>query len=171
METAITKSASLRYKTAITDIAALIFVGLVPAASHVFKIPVYFIEPMRVMLILSLLYSARWNAYVLAIVLPLFSFLVSGHPTPLKMMIIMAELALNAWLFLQFYRNTEKAFLSTFGSIIISKVFCYAMYFLVFSMAFIKDEAETIFLIAQVTLTLLLSCVVWFILYRRNRVL
>jgi hypothetical protein len=120
------------------------------------------------MLVLALLYSSRWNAFALAIVLPLFSFLVSGHPAPVKMMIIIAELVLNAWLFLYFYRNTNKAFLSTFGSIILSKLFCYAMYLVVFSVAFVKAEAETTFLIAQAILTLLLSSLVWLILYRRQ---
>jgi hypothetical protein len=168
METTLNYSKSLQLRTAITDIAALTFVGLVPAASHLFKIPIYFIEPMRIMLVLALLYSSRWNAFALAIVLPLFSFLVSGHPAPVKMMIIIAELVLNAWLFLYFYRNTNKAFLSTFGSIILSKLFCYAMYLVVFSVAFVKAEAETTFLIAQAILTLLLSSLVWLILYRRQ---
>jgi len=169
METTIISSRTSIYTTALTDIAALVFVGLVPAASHLFKIPVYYIEPMRVMLILALIYSSKWNAYALAIVLPLFSFLVSGHPAPLKMMVIMAELLLNAWLFLYFYQETRRSFLSAFGSIVISKVFCYAMYLLVFSMAFVKAEAEIKFLIAQVILTVFLSTMVWFISYRRNK--
>lgn len=168
MDTTLNPSGTFRYSTAITDIAALVFVGLVPAASHLFKIPVYYIEPMRVMLVLALLYSSRWNAYALAIVLPLFSFLVSGHPAPLKMMVIMAELVLNAWLFLYLYRKTRKSFLSALGSIIISKVFCYAMYLVVFSMAFVKAEAELTFLLAQMILTLILSGLIWMITNHRN---
>jgi hypothetical protein len=168
MDTTINTSGAFRYSTALTDISALVFVGLVPAASHLFKIPVYYMEPMRVMLVLALLYSSRWNAYALAIVLPLFSFLVSGHPAPLKMMVIMAELVLNAWLFLYFYQKTRRSFLSALGSIIISKVFCYTMYFVVFSVAFVKAEAEMSFLFAQIILTLLLSGLVWIILARRN---
>jgi len=157
METAINPSRTSRYRTAITDIAALVFVGIVPATSHLFNIPVYYIEPMRVMLVLALLYSSRWNAYALAIVLPVFSFLVSGHPAPLKMMIIMAELVLNARLFLIFYEKTRRSYWSAFGSIIISKIFCYTLYLVVFSWSFIKAEAETTFLIAQMILTLSLS--------------
>jgi len=168
MDTTINSTGTFRLTTVVTDISALVFVGLVPAASHLFKIPVYYIEPMRVMLVLALLYSSRWNAYALAIVLPLFSFLVSGHPAPLKMMIIMAELVLNAWLFLYFYQKTRKSFLSAFGSIIISKVFCYATYLAAFSMAFVKAEAEITFVIAQMILTLVLSSLVWIILARRN---
>jgi hypothetical protein len=168
MDTTINPSGTYHYRNAITDIAALVFVGLVPAASHMFKIPVYYIEPMRVMLVLALLFSSRLNAYALAIVLPLFSFLVSGHPAFLKMIIITAELVLNTWLFFYFYQKTRKSFLSAFGSIIISKVFCYAMYLVVFSMAFVKTEAETKFLLVQVVLTLFLSGLVWFITYRRK---
>jgi hypothetical protein len=168
METTIIPSSQLRYSAAITNIAALAFVGIVPAASHLFKIPIYYIEPMRIMLVLALLYSSRWNAFALAIVLPLFSFLLSGHPAPIKMMIIMAELLINAWLFLFFYQKSGKAFLSSVGSIIISKAFCYAMYLTVFSMAFVKAEAEMVFLFAQLILTLLLSSFVWYIINRRK---
>jgi len=146
----------------------LVFVGLVPAASHLFKIPVYFIEPMRIMLVLALLFTSRANAYALAIVLPLFSFLISGHPAPIKMMIIMAELALNVWLFLYFYQKTSRSFLSAFGSILISKLFCYGVYFIVFSMAFVRAEAEITFLIAQMILTFVLSGMIWLITTRRN---
>lgn len=168
MDTTINTIGNTRSRAAITDIAALIFVGLVPAASHLFNIPVYYLEPMRIMLVLALMFSSRWNAFALAIVLPLFSFLVSGHPIPLKMMIIMAELLLNAWLFLLFYRYRKMPFLSTFGSILISKVFCYAMYFIFFSMAFVKAEAGSAFILAQLILSLLLSSIVWIIAYRRN---
>ena len=169
MDTTISPSGILRYHTAITDVAALLFVGLVPAVSHLFNFPVYYIEPMRIMLVLALLFSSRWNAFALAIALPLFSFLISGHPFPLKMIIIMAELLLNAWLFLLFYRNSKMPFLSTFGSIVLSKMFCYIMYLVVFSIAFVKDEAESAFLIAQVVLSVLLSGIVWFIVNRRNK--
>jgi hypothetical protein len=168
MDTTINSSKTLRYRTVITDAAALVFVAFVPAASHLFKVPIFYIEPMRIMLMLALLFSSRLNAYALAIVLPLFSFLVSGHPTPVKMLVIIAELLLNAWLFLLFYRNTKMAFLSTFSSILLSKVFCYAMYLVVFSMAFVKAEAQITFLISQMILTLLLSCIFWLILYRRK---
>lgn len=168
METTIIPSGTFRYSTAITDITALVFVGIVPAASHLFKIPIYYIEPMRVMLVLALLYSSRWNAFAMAVALPLFSFLVSGHPAPIKMMIIMAELLVNAWLFLLFFEKTRKSFLSSFGSIIISKVFCYTMYLMVFSIAFVKSEAEMVFLSAQLILSLLLSGMVWLIAFRRN---
>ncbi len=168
METTIIPSGTFRYSTAITDITALVFVGIVPAASHLFKIPIYYIEPMRVMLVLALLYSSRWNAFAMAVALPLFSFLVSGHPAPIKMMIIMAELLVNAWLFLLFFEKTRKSFLSSFGSIIISKVFCYTMYLMVFSIAFVKSETEMVFLSAQLILSLLLSGMVWLIAFRRN---
>lgn len=80
----------------------------------------------------------------------------------------MAELALNAWLFLFFFRKIRKSFLSAFGSIVISKMFCYTMYFLVFSIEFVKAEAEITFLFAQMILTLFVSSLTWFIMYRRT---
>jgi hypothetical protein len=168
LETTINPSGTFRYSTAITDIAAMVFVGIVPAASHLFKIPVYNIEPMRIMMVLTLLFTSRQNAYLLALALPVFSFLVSGHPAPMKMMIITTELILNVWLFFLLYRNMKMAFLSMFSSILLSKGFCYAMYLILFSMTFVKAEAGTTFLIAQIILTLVLSCIFWLIIYLRK---
>ena len=88
-------------RSLVNDVLALAVICLVPAFSHMSGIPVYFIEPMRVMLVVAILASHRTNAYALAMILPLTSFLVSGHPEPVKMMIIMAELTLNTWLFYQ----------------------------------------------------------------------
>jgi hypothetical protein len=170
MDVTINNTGNIRLRTAITDFAALFFVGMVPAASHLFNIPIYYIEPMRVMLVFALLFSSRWNAFALALALPLFSFLVSGHPMPLKMIIIMAELLLNAWLFLFFYRNAKMPFLSTFGSIIISKVFCYLMYMIFFSVAFLKAEAASAFLLAQLLLSVVMSSIVWLIVKRRSTI-
>lgn len=151
-------------KTLVTDITALLVVGLLPAASHLYSIPVYYLEPMRVMLFVALLFCSRANAYALALTLPLFSFMVSGHPTMLKMLIITTELILNVWLFYSFYRKTHLAFVSTLGSILISKVACYAMYFIFFSMAFVQAEAQPTFLIIQGILALIISFSIWMVL-------
>jgi hypothetical protein len=151
-------------RSLVNDVLALAVICLVPALSHMSGIPVYFIEPMRVMLIVAMLASHRTNAYALAIILPLTSFLVSGHPEPVKMMIIMAELTLNTWLFYQLINRTAKPFLSMVTAIAGSKIFCYALYWVVFSFTFVRDEAGTTFLIAQAIVTLVLSTATWLFL-------
>ncbi len=147
-------------RTFLIDSIALGFILLMPALSHVIGIPLYFIEPMRIMLVIALILTSRYNAYIIAMVLPLFSFLVSGHPAPVKMLIIMSELILNVWLFIAFYKKTHNPFISMFTSVLLSKIFCYFMYWIVFSWAFVVDESQPIFLLMQLVVTMVLSAVV-----------
>jgi len=86
-------------KGSIFDLFAIGFVYMVPVISHLFAMPIYYIEPMRLMLILAIAHTSKKNAYILAVTLPIFSFAVSAHPVFLKTLLISGELLLNVWLF------------------------------------------------------------------------
>lgn len=144
-------------KALFIDILALAFIYFTPSIAHMFNFPVYMLEPMRVMLILSIAHSTRKNSYLLALTLPLFSFLVSGHPEPVKMMIITAELLVNVFLFYLIASRIRNLFLSGLLSIVISKAFCYLAYLVVFSAMFVREEAGAVFLLVQAITTLLFS--------------
>jgi hypothetical protein len=156
-----TKIASLSrndlLKALLIDFAALAFILVTPSLAHLFSFPVYMLEPMRLMMILSLAHSTKKNSYLLALALPLFSFLVSGHPEPVKMMIITAELVLNVYLFYLLAARVRNIFLSGFLSILLSKLLCYLAYLVVFSLAFVRDEAGTMFLGVQLLTSLIFS--------------
>jgi hypothetical protein len=144
-------------RTILIDLFALSFIYLAPTAAHLLNFPVYMLEPMRLMLIVSLAHSSRKNSYILALTLPLFSFLVSGHPELLKMLVITAELALNVFLFYLLLRRGLNMFVSALMSIVFSKLFCYLLYLAVFSWAFVQAEAAPLFLGIQVATTLVFS--------------
>jgi len=116
-------------KTIIFDVSALLFIFFVPAISHMLKLPVYFAEPMRLMLILMLLHTTKRNAYIIAITLPVFSFLISAHPVPPKMMLITAELVLNVFLFYFLVNKIKSVPAAVLTSIIGSKAFYYLVKF------------------------------------------
>ncbi len=116
-------------KSIIFDASALLFIFFVPAISHMLSVPVYFIEPMRLALILMLLHTTKRNAYIIALTLPLFSFLVSAHPIPPKMMLITAELVLNVFLFYLFVNKLKSVPAAILTSIIGSKAFYYLIKF------------------------------------------
>lgn len=67
-------------RAVLIDIIALAFIYSIPALSHMLSLPVYLIEPMRLMLIIAMVHSNKTNAYIIALTMPLFSYLVSGHP-------------------------------------------------------------------------------------------
>ena len=124
-----------RKSAAAVDIFALAVVYLVPVFSHLTGVPFYYIEPMRIALVFSLLFAGERNSYAIAATLPLFSHLFSGHPVLPKALLISAELSFNAYLF--YYLNEKfgdstAAFLS---AVVGSKIFYYAVKFLLIQTA------------------------------------
>jgi hypothetical protein len=152
----------------IFDFAAIAFIGLAPAFAHFASIPVYMIEPMRLMLVLALVHTNRMNAWVLAAILPLFSYLVSGHPVPLKMIVITIELLANTGLFFLLVRRRVSPFFAMLFAISSSKVFCYSLYMLLFPWSFVVAEAQTAFLMIQGAVTILLASYTAFIFTKRQ---
>jgi len=144
-------------KAMIIDTTALICIGCSSALAHVFDWPLYMLEPMRLMLIIALAHSSKANAYVLAFTLPIFSYLISGHPFLGKMLIITAELLINVFLFYSFVKLFRNTFSAMLFSIILSKLFCYLMYFWFFSFTFVMIESTPVFLIMQLLTSLIFS--------------
>lgn len=138
------KTAQLTLKTTTSqvlfDIVALAFIYFVPTISHMLSVPLYLIEPMRIALVLALVHTTKTNAYIIALTLPIFSFLVSAHPVLLKMILISAELVLNVWLFYLIFSKTKNAFASIFSSIVLSKGIYYLAKFALISFALMPSS-------------------------------
>jgi hypothetical protein len=112
--------------TFLLDGVALAFIFLMPAISHMLSIKLYMVEPMRLMLILALVHTHKKNAYLLAVTLPLFSFLISTHPVLFKAALIAAEMVVNVAVF-YFLVNRMHKLGAIFASIWISKLFYYVL--------------------------------------------
>lgn len=166
MTSGITFSALL--KTILIFMVALAFVYLAPALSHLTGLPVYMLEPMRLMVIIAMAHGSRNIALILASTLPLFSFLVSGHPELLKMVIISGELVLNVSLFFFLKHKYLRVFPAALLSVAISKLLCYLAYWPVFSFQFIVSEAEPLFLAVQIITTLIFSFYLMIILKNKK---
>jgi len=150
-------------RSILLNIVAVTFIFFVPALSHMLSLPVYLIEPMRIMLILAMVHTNRANAYVLAVGLPLFSFLVSSHPVFAKMILIAAELSLNVYLFYLLRKKTN-VFLSAMGSVVLSKLAYYIVKFALLQFALLKGGLVGIPIYMQVIMTLIFSTYAWIIL-------
>ena len=156
-------------KALLLDIAALVLVMFTPKIGELIHLPFYMLEPMRLMVVLSIAHSSRANSYLLAFTLSLFSWAVSGHPEFFKMLVMTGEMTVNVFLFYYLLRKIDSAFLSMIISIVVSKVLCYALYLVFFSMMFLKEEADPSFLIAQVITTLVFSFYVFLILRKKSQ--
>ena len=112
-----------KIKNIVFDLIALLAIYLIPAVSHLLSFPVYYLEPMRIMLILAIVHTSRKNAYLIALTLPLFSMLISAHPSLVKTSLITGELLLNVWLFFLLSEKLSNKIWVSFHSIVVSKYF------------------------------------------------
>ena len=114
-------------KFAVLDTVLVTLACLVPAASHLFAVPLYVANPMLALLLAGMLIGKDWrNALVLAVLMPLVSSLLTGMPAAPKMVCMMAELATVAGLFHLLSRRWN-AVVSVFAAILAGKVVYYAL--------------------------------------------
>jgi len=150
------------------DISALAFIYFVPTISHLIALPVYFIEPMRLMLVFALVHTNKTNAYIIALTLPIFSFLISAHPVLPKMLLITFELTLNVFLFYLLSKKMKNVFPAILFSIIISKMVYYLIKFGLINLAIIKSGLISTPIYIQVITTLVFSTYLYLV-YRNKK--
>ncbi|MCW8926017.1 MAG: hypothetical protein OQJ84_07160 [Xanthomonadales bacterium] len=116
------------------DIVLLSALYLVPSFSHAFSIPLYKLEPMRIALIIALLFTNRKNAYLLALTIPLVSTWITGHPPPLKAVLMAVEFSILVVAY-GYLVNKDRipAFVALAAGILLGKVVYYTMKYAVLS--------------------------------------
>lgn len=155
-------------KTLLTDILILTFIYFIPAISHLFAFPIYYLDPMRIALVVALVTTNKKNTYLIALTLPIFSFFISSHPSVLKAFLLAGELLLNISLFFWIKDKIKNPFFSFLLSITLSKLAYYIAKF-----AFIKYDLLDQNLIStpieyQLIIMLILSFVVYWIGSKKN---
>jgi hypothetical protein len=159
-----------RLKSIVLNVFAISLIYFTPTISHVLGMPFYLFEPMRIMLILALVHTNRFNAYFLAITLPLVSFMFSGHPFFPKVVLIGIELLLNVFLFYKFSSIIKNTFISVGLSIIISKVIYYLLKYMLISSMIINSDLISTPIYIQLITTLLLAAYAFIIIsYNRKK--
>lgn len=145
----------------IFDIIALLFAYFIPALSHLSGLPLYYADPMRLVIILAIVITLPVNAYFLAFTLPLFSFIVSSHPVFLKSLIMSIELLFNIWMFYFLKKNINSILISAFLSIFVSKLLYYLLKYFLISFAFLKSELFSTPVIIQLISVLVFSLLIF----------
>jgi hypothetical protein len=114
-------------KFAVLDTVLVALACLVPAASHLFAVPLYMANPMLALLLAGMLIGEDWrNALVLAVLMPLVSCVLTGMPAAGKMVCMMAELATVATLFGWLSRRWQ-VLPAVLVSVLAAKVVYYAL--------------------------------------------
>jgi hypothetical protein len=158
-----------KIKNIVFDLLALLFVYLVPAISHLISFPVYYLEPMRIMLILAIVHTTGKNAYLIAFTLPLFSLLISAHPSLIKTSLVTSELLLNVWLFFFFSEKLSNKTFSVFLSIIVSKIFYYLIKFLLITSAVMVGDLISTPIYFQILMLFVLGGYIYFTSFDKRK--
>jgi len=150
-------------KTYLIDFSLLLLIYFLPALSHLFAFPIYYLDPMRIALVVALIHTSKRNAYIIALTLPLFSFLISSHPQILKSFLLSAELIINLSLFFLLKEKLKNIFTSLFISIIISKVIYYLLKFVLIYFALLNDKLFSTPYYFQLLSAILLSTYIYLV--------
>jgi hypothetical protein len=161
MTNSIAYSVKRNLRHILLDAGAITVIYFVPAFSHMVGISVYLFEPMRIMLFVSFMFSSRNNSYIIALSLPLFSFLISSHPSLIKSGLIAIELTANVFLFYLFAEMLRNKFTAAFLSIVISKILYYFLKFAFISLALMEGSVISTPIYIQVIVTVFLSIIVY----------
>lgn len=157
-----------KVKSVLFDLIALVAIYLVPAISHVVGFPVYYLEPMRIMLVLAIVHTSRKNAYLIALTLPLFSLLISTHPSLVKSSLITLELLLNVWLFFFLSEKLSNKMLSMFISIILSTIFYYILKLIMINTALLSGNLISTPLYIQIIMLIFFSGYVYLVNFSKR---
>jgi hypothetical protein len=158
-------------RIAISDLAALIGIYFIPSLSHALAFPLYMFEPMRIVLFTAYLFSRNHtNALILALTLPLFSMLSSGHPILPKALLMSGELFVNVLFFILLLKHTKwGVFLSLLSAIIASKLVYYGIKFLLIRGAVFEDRLISTPILTQVIIALVIAALFAFVYRKRCR--
>jgi len=162
MENAINTSLTgSKTKAIIFDILSVLIIYFIPVISHLTALPIYYFEPMRILLIVALIHTSRSNAFILVLTLPVFSFVVSAHPSLLKTGLITSELLLNVFFFYWLTSKIKDRYLNVMLSIITSKIVYYLLKYVLISASLLNMELISTPLYFQIIVTLLLTLYVF----------
>lgn len=153
-------------RTIVLDILLFTFIFFLPAISHLLAFPLYYFDPMKIVLVIGLLHSSKKNALLIAIGVPLFSFLVSSHPSILKTGLLTIELILVFALYFILLKQIHNRTLAVLFSIVISKVVYYSLKYLAINAGALEGSLIATPFIYQ-TISILLISIYAFVISKK----
>ena len=125
--------------TILIDFMAILFIYFLPALAHFSHLPIYYADPMRIALFSVLIITKKENVYIMALTIPLLSFLISGHPVFPKCILVSLELFINVVLIYQLSKHIKNLFITVFASLMISKSFYYLIKFALIKLSLLES--------------------------------
>jgi hypothetical protein len=157
-------------QSALIDSLAILFVYFTPSISQWLHFPIYLLDPMRIMVMIGLMHSHRNNAIVLAILLPVFSYIISSHPYLIKTSLISIELLINIFLFLALTKKLH-VFGAMFLAIVASKIVYYGLKIAVVKLNWLQMENISTPLWIQLIMALVFALYAWLVWPKKSNYL
>jgi hypothetical protein len=152
---------NLNLKYLLIDLGAVLVIYFLPEISGLLNISLYLFEPMRIIIVLSIVHSSKNNSYLLALSLPLVSYLLSNHPSVGKTFILSGDLLLNIFLYFRLNKTYDNKFLCMVISIAISKIAYYLFKYLLMELSFIEGNLIATPIYIQLLIIVVLSSYVY----------
>jgi hypothetical protein len=151
------------------DVVLLTALYLLPSFSHLTALPLYKLEPMRIALIVALLFTNRANAYLIAFTIPLASAWITGHPPPLKAVLMGIEFTILVATYAHLVRKDRiPAFVALAAGILLGKAVYYSMKFVALGAGWLGGSLVTTPVQTQLTLAVATAAVFAFIEHYRR---
>ena len=153
----------------ILDILAVLFIIFLGDISRSVSYPMYILDPMRMMVILAIAFTPRWNGWILALLLPFVSYFMGAHPHIMKASIMAVELLLNVWLFWFLFDKIKMSILAMLLSILFSKATYYLLKYICLQIGWLSGDLISTPLDIQIITTIAFSTFVFFIFIVRGK--
>lgn len=156
-------------RTGLIDAALLVTACLIPAVSHLLAFPLYKLNPMLMVTMGALLLvESRWNAYLMAILVPFMTCLIVGMPTPTGALCMAIEYAVVVTV-ITFAMGTRRGFLATFGIAMAATVAGKAAYYLAKRLIIRPEHLIGTSIVLQAVSVIVIAALFAFFMSRRNR--
>jgi hypothetical protein len=153
----------------ILDILAVLFIIFLGDISKFIGYPLYILDPMRMMVILAIAFTPRWNGWLLAILLPFVSYYMGAHPHIIKTSLMAGELLINIWLFWLLYDKIKMSLLAILLSIMFSKSVYYLLKYVCLQQEWLSGDLISTPLNVQVVTTVAFSVFIFLVFLTRGK--
>lgn len=112
---------------------------------------------MRVLVIFAIVHTSKENTYIIAVLLPAVSYLLSSHPSIIKTFILSVDLLINIFLYFSLMKLKINKFLLMSMCIVASKIVYYLAKYLLIHFLVLKGNLITTPIYIQIVILIIIS--------------
>jgi len=148
-------------KVLLTDILVVSAFFLTLLVAHILPFPLYKYDPMKILVLITVVYSSRSNSLAIAAALPVLSFLSTGHPVFPKFLIMSGELMVFAFVLSSFRLRQSNRLIRFLGAVFVSKIIYYLIKGGAIAFGYLDQVLISTDLYTQIQALVILSIVFW----------